>query len=133
MTHGPAQRIEALLAAGLPARDDLVGKLARGAKVAELGCGDGASIVRLAEAFPRSRLFGFDPDPSAIERARARAAAAGLADRVSFEVAPAAELPGREYDLVCQVAAPGASAPPADAARRALATDGTWLLVRRPT
>ena len=75
-------------------------KLRAGARVADVGCGHGASTVIMAKAFPRSTFTGFDFHPGSIETARKRAAAPGLGDRVRFEVAPATDFPGRGYDLV---------------------------------
>src|SRR3546814_4113664 len=71
-----------------------------GARVADVGCGHGASTIVMAKAFPNSRFFGFDYHPASIERAQRAAEEAGVADRVAFEVAPAKEFPGADYDLV---------------------------------
>jgi SAM-dependent methyltransferase len=71
--------------------------LRAGAEVADVGCGAGRALVELARAFPRSRFVGFDTDPGQIERARANATAAGVADRVRFE---ASTVRGGPYDLV---------------------------------
>src|SRR3546814_1502130 len=80
---------------------DLVqAKLEGGARVADVGCGHGASTIVMAKAFPNSRFFGFDYHPASIERAQRAAEEAGVADRVAFEVAPAKEFPGADYDLV---------------------------------
>jgi SAM-dependent methyltransferase len=84
----------------IPALDGVEAKLTAGADVADVGCGHGASTMLLAEAYPASRIVGFDADRGSIDAARRRAADAGLSDRVRFEVAPAAAFPGR-YDLVC--------------------------------
>src|SRR3546814_14142556 len=54
----------------------------------------------MAKAFPNSRFFGFDYHPASIERAQRAAEEAGVADRVAFEVAPAEEFPGADYDPV---------------------------------
>ena len=89
-----------LVSAWLPALDGAVERLERGAKVADVGCGLGASTILMAQAFPRSRFFGFDSHPISIDRARQRAAEAGVADRVTFEVARATDFPGRDYDLI---------------------------------
>jgi SAM-dependent methyltransferase len=84
----------------IPALTGVQEKLERGAKVADVGCGHGASTVLLALAYPASTIVGFDADQGSVDAARKRAADAGLSDRVRFEVAPAAAFPGR-YDLVC--------------------------------
>src|SRR3546814_1083788 len=76
---------------------DLVqAKLEGGARVADVGCGHGASTIVMAKAFPNSRFFGFDYHPASIERAQRAAEEAGVADRVAFEVAPAKEFPGAD-------------------------------------
>src|SRR5258708_24931467 len=88
-----------LIQAWLPALDGVVAKLERGAKVADVGCGVGASTIIMAKAYPKSRFHGFDYHAGSIELARQRARAAGVGDRVTFEVAKATELPGDNYDL----------------------------------
>src|SRR3954468_13795989 len=89
-----------LLPSWLPALDGVVTKLERGATVADIGWGNGASTILMAQAFPRSTFVGSDYHQASIETARLRAAEAGVADRVSFEVAPAASFSGSGFDLV---------------------------------
>jgi SAM-dependent methyltransferase len=116
----------------LPALDGVVEKLEAGARVADVGCGLGASTMLMARAFPRSELIGFDFHPPSIERARELAAAAGLADRVQFAVAAAKEFPGTGYDLVTFFDCLHDMGDPVGAAahvHRALDRDGTWMLV----
>ncbi len=84
----------------IPALDGVEEKLRRGARVADVGCGHGASTLLMAKAYPASRFYGFDYHPASIERARRQAEHAGLAGRVTFEIAPAKEFPGSDYDLV---------------------------------
>src|SRR3954471_13856691 len=84
----------------IPALDGVEAKLTAGARIADVGCGHGASTLLLAEAYPASTVVGFDADEGSIDVARKRAADAGLADRVRFEVASATAF-GGEYDLVC--------------------------------
>ena len=83
-----------LVSAWLPALDGVVGKLEQGAKVADVGCGLGASTILMAKAFPRSRFVGFDSHDKSIELARQRAAEGGVSDRVTFEVARSTDYPG---------------------------------------
>ena len=83
-----------LVASWLPALDGVVEKLEAGARVADVGCGHGASTIIMAEAFPASTFAGFDSHPGGIERAREAAAEAGVAERVRFEVAGADAFPG---------------------------------------
>ena len=75
-------------------------KLERGAKVADVGCGLGASTILMAKAFPKSKFYGFDYHAGSIELARKRAEEAGVGDRVTFEVAKSTDFPGTDYDLV---------------------------------
>ena len=91
-----------LVAEWIPALEGVEEKLERGAKVADVGCGHGASTVIMAEAFPNSEFLGFDYH-DAVDRARDASAAkdAGVEDRITFEVASAKDFPGGDYDLVC--------------------------------
>jgi 2-polyprenyl-3-methyl-5-hydroxy-6-metoxy-1,4-benzoquinol methylase len=121
-----------LITSWLPALDGVVKKLEAGAKVADVGCGLGASTILMAQAFPKARFFGYDSHPKSIELARARAAEAGVADRVTFDVASATDFPGREYDLVCHFDCLHDMENPTGAARRVkevLARGGTWMIV----
>ena len=121
-----------LIDAWLPALDGVVAKLERGAKVADLGCGHGASTILMAQAFPRSSFVGSDYHAGSIATARERAQAAGLGDRVRFEEAPAAAHPGSGYDLVTMFDCLHDMGDPVGAARRVrelLAPDGTWMIV----
>ena len=89
-----------LVATWIPALTGIEAKLKAGAKVADVGCGHGASSVIMAHAYPNSRFWGFDNHESSIPHARERAQAAGVADRVSFEVTMAQTIPDNKYDLV---------------------------------
>src|SRR5262249_32318795 len=116
----------------LPALDGVVAKLERGARVADIGCGHGASTVILAKAFPKSTFIGFDYHSPSIDAARRRADAAGVADRLRFEVASAKSFPGTGYDLVAFFDCLHDMGDPVGAARHvrgSLDKDGTWLLV----
>jgi SAM-dependent methyltransferase len=121
-----------LLQEWIPALEGVEAKLRAGARVADVGCGYGTATVLLAEAFPASTFVGFDYHPESIERARVHAAAAGVSERVRFEIASATGFPGEGYDLVaCFDALHDLGDPVAAAAhvRSALAPDGTWLIV----
>jgi SAM-dependent methyltransferase len=116
----------------IPALDGVQAKLERGARVADIGCGHGASTIVMAKAFPKSRFFGFDYHAPSIERARQMAAEEGVSDRVRFEVAAAKEFPGADYDLVAFFDCLHDMGDPVGAARHvrdALSEDGTWLIV----
>jgi SAM-dependent methyltransferase len=124
--------LEHLVQTWLPALDGVVGKLERGARVADVGCGAGASTIIMARAYPASTFVGFDSHLASIELARERARDAGVAERVTFEVAKPTAFPGTNYDLITHFDSfhgvedlLGAAAH----ARRAIAPDGTWLLV----
>ena len=116
----------------IPALDGVEEKLERGAKVADVGCGHGASTVLLAKAYPGCHLVGYDTHPASIDAARRNAERAGVADRVRFEVANAVSFPGTGFDLVAHFDSLHDMADPVGAARRvrkALAPGGTWMLV----
>jgi 2-polyprenyl-3-methyl-5-hydroxy-6-metoxy-1,4-benzoquinol methylase len=120
-----------LASAWIPALDGVEAKLKAGAKVADVGCGHGASVVVMAEAYPNSQLWGFDYHEQSIETARQRAAEAGVADRTTFGVATAKEYPGK-YDLICYFDCLHDMGDPvgiAGYAREHLEPDGAILLV----
>jgi SAM-dependent methyltransferase len=121
-----------LVASWLPALDGVIAKLERGATVADIGCGHGASTILMAQAFPSSTFVGSDYHKPSIETARRRAAEAGVEDRVRFEVASATEFSGDGYDLVTTFDALHDMGDPIGAARHvlsSLADDGTWMVV----
>jgi len=89
-----------LASAWIPALDGVEARLNAGARIADVGCGHGASTLLLAEAYPASTVIGFDAHEGSIDAARKRASDAGLADRVRFDVASATTFEG-SYDLVC--------------------------------
>jgi SAM-dependent methyltransferase len=100
--------------------------------VADVGCGKGASTLLLAQAYPKSRFFGFDYHDKSVDFARASAKRLGVADRVVFDVAPAKSFPGKDYDLVAFFDCLHDMGDPAGAAahvRTTLAKDGTWMIV----
>ncbi len=121
-----------LVGSWLPALDGVVAKLQGGGKVADVGCGHGSSTILMAQAFPNSTFVGSDYHAGSIETARERAGEAGVADRVTFEVASAAEYAGKGYDLVTMFDCLHDMGDPAGAARHvrnSLADDGTWMIV----
>ena len=121
-----------LVPAWIPALDGVEAKLQAGARVADIGCGHGASTVLLAQAYPSSTFNGSDYHAGSIEAARKHAAEAGVADRVGFEVASAQTFGGTGYDLVASFDCLHDMGDPVGAARhvrQALAPDGTWLVV----
>jgi 2-polyprenyl-3-methyl-5-hydroxy-6-metoxy-1,4-benzoquinol methylase len=120
-----------LIAGWLPALDGVVAKLDRGALVADVGCGYGASTILMSQAFPNSTFAGSDYHDGSIEAARVRAREAGVNERVSFEAAPAAAYSGTGYDLVTMFDCLHDMGDPVGAARHVRGTlkpDGTWLI-----
>jgi SAM-dependent methyltransferase len=121
-----------LVSSWLPALDGVVEKLEQGALVADVGCGHGASTILMAKAYPRSTFVGSDYHGGSIEAARERAEAAGVADRVSFETAPANEFSGSGYELVTMFDCLHDMGDPIGAARHvreSIAADGVWMVV----
>jgi SAM-dependent methyltransferase len=121
-----------LVAEWIPALDGVQEKLERGARVADIGCGHGASTIIMAESFPNSKFFGFDYHDASIERARQAARDAGVEDRIEFGVAAAKDYPGSGYDLVCVFDCLHDMGDPVGAAAHVFETldaDGTWMVV----
>ena len=121
-----------LTSSWLPALEGVIDKLQNGARVADVGCGHGASTIVMAKAYPRSRFFGFDFHAPSIEVAGKRAAEAGVGARVSFTAATAQGYAEREFDLICFFDSLHDMGDPVGAARharQALKDDGTVLLV----
>jgi ubiquinone/menaquinone biosynthesis C-methylase UbiE len=121
-----------LVSTWIPSLQDAKAKLEAGARVADVGCGKGASTLLMAKAFPKSKFFGFDYHGKSIEAASEAAKREGIADRVSFEVASAKEFPGGNYDLVAVFDCLHDMGDPIGAAahvRQSLAKDGTWMIV----
>ncbi len=112
----------------LPALDGVVDKLTAGARVADIGCGYGASISLMAQAFPASQFVGYDSHPASIDAARQATTAANA----SFYVAAATETPGGDYDLVSTFDCLHDMGDPVGAmqhGRETLDADGTVMLV----
>jgi SAM-dependent methyltransferase len=121
-----------LVSGWLPALDGVVAKLERGALVADVGCGYGASTILMAQAFPNSTFTGSDYHNGSIETAHQHAREAGVTGRVSFETAPAAAYSGTDYDLVTMFDCLHDMGDPVGAARHVRGTlkaDGTWMIV----
>jgi len=116
----------------IPALDGVKAKLEAGGRVADVGCGHGASTILMAKAFPRATIHGYDYHPESIETAKRAAAAAGVADRITFAVASAKTFQGTGYDLVAFFDCLHDMGDPEGAARHvlsSLARDGSWMIV----
>jgi 2-polyprenyl-3-methyl-5-hydroxy-6-metoxy-1,4-benzoquinol methylase len=118
--------------AWIPALEGVHERLEAGGSVADVGCGHGVSSIVIAQGYPSAEVAGFDYHDESIAQARRRAEAAGVSDRVRFEVAAADEFPGSDYDLVACFDCLHDMGDPVAVARHvheALADDGTWLIV----
>jgi SAM-dependent methyltransferase len=121
-----------LVSSWIPALSGVKEKLERGARVADVGCGKGASTILMADAFPNSRFFGFDYHDKSIEAARESASKNGFSGRVSFDVSSAKNFPGKDYDFVAIFDCLHDMGDPIGAAahiRQSLAKDGTLMIV----
>ena len=116
----------------LPALDGITERLQSGARVADIGCGHGASTIMMAQAFPKSSFLGVDYHDASIVTARKRAIEEGVAANIAFEVMTATEFHGRDFDLICFMDCLHDLGDPVGAlasCRRALKPDGKVLLV----
>ncbi len=121
-----------LIQSWLPALDGIQARLEAGARVADIGCGHGASTIVMARAFPKTRFIGFDYHADSVTAANARARAEGVGDNCRFEVGSAKNYPGHSYDLVTVFDALHDMGDPAGASRHVLSTlapDGAWMIV----
>jgi len=121
-----------LVAEWIPALSGVEEKLKAGAKVADVGCGHGASTILMAQAYPASHFTGFDYHGPSIDKAKAAAKEAGVGDRVTFEQSRAAEFPGRGYDMVAMFDCLHDMGDPVGAGqhvKETLGPNGTWLIV----
>ncbi|MBV8426109.1 MAG: methyltransferase domain-containing protein [Hyphomicrobiales bacterium] len=121
-----------LVSTWLPALDGVEAKLKAGAKVADVGCGHGASTILMAKAYPNSEFFGFDYHTPSLERATELAKEAGVSDRVTFAKATAKDFPAKSYDLVAFFDCLHDMGDPVGAGkhvRETLSKDGVWMIV----
>jgi 2-polyprenyl-3-methyl-5-hydroxy-6-metoxy-1,4-benzoquinol methylase len=121
-----------LLSSWIPSLADVEDKLKRGARVADVGCGLGASTILMAKSYPKSEFVGFDYHDKSVETARQRARDAGVGDRIRFEVAKAKDYPGKDYDFVTFFDCLHDMGDPAGASSHVLGSlkkDGTWMIV----
>jgi 2-polyprenyl-3-methyl-5-hydroxy-6-metoxy-1,4-benzoquinol methylase len=116
----------------IPSLDGVEEKLKAGAKVADIGCGHGASTILMAQAYPNSEFYGFDYHEASVRTARRKAEEAGVSDRVKFETSLSKSYPGSGYDLVACFDCLHDMGDPVGAAQHvlsSLAPDGTWMIV----
>ena len=121
-----------LVTSWIPALSGVQQKLEAGGRIADVGCGKGASTILMASAFPKSQVTGFDYHNESIAGARASADRQGLTAHVKFEVAPAKSFPGTDYDLVTVFDCLHDLGDPMGAAKHVLSSlkkDGTWMIV----
>jgi ubiquinone/menaquinone biosynthesis C-methylase UbiE len=121
-----------LVRSWLPALEGVVAKLERGAKVADIGCGHGASTILMAKTFPKSQFTGFDYHGASIATAKKRAKLAGVSKNAAFKVADSTKFPGTNYDLVTHFDCLHDMGDPDGAAKhvfKTLAPEGTWMVV----
>jgi len=121
-----------LVSAWIPSLTGVKEKLEAGAKVADIGCGKGASTRLMARAFPKSQFFGFDYHDKSIAGARESAGREGISDRITFDVARAKDFPGDGYDFITVFDCLHDMGDPVGAAKhvyQSLAKDGTWMIV----
>jgi 2-polyprenyl-3-methyl-5-hydroxy-6-metoxy-1,4-benzoquinol methylase len=121
-----------LVSTWIPSLEGVDAKLKSGGKVADVGCGLGASTILMAKSYPKSEFVGFDYHDKSIESARQRAKEAGVGDRVKFEIAKAKEYPGNDYDFVTFFDCLHDMGDPVGASkhvRGSLKKDGTWMIV----
>jgi 2-polyprenyl-3-methyl-5-hydroxy-6-metoxy-1,4-benzoquinol methylase len=121
-----------LISTWIPALEGVDAKLKSGARVADVGCGLGASTVLMAKSYPKSEFVGFDYHDKSIETARQRAKDANVGNRIRFEVAKAKDYPGKDYDFVTFFDCLHDMGDPAGASAHVhdtLKKDGTWMIV----
>lgn len=121
-----------LTSSWIPALDGVEAKLKTGARVADVGCGHGASTILMARTYPQSTFVGFDYHEPSVKWSRKAAKEAGVDKRASFEVASAKNYPGKDYDFVCFFDCLHDMGDPAGASThvlKSLKQDGTWMIV----
>ncbi|HLW70791.1 MAG TPA: class I SAM-dependent methyltransferase [Candidatus Binataceae bacterium] len=116
----------------MPAMPEVVEALNNGGVALDVGCGSGRAVIALAQAYPKAKLFGYDGHPGSVERARANAAAAGVADRVVFDVVDCTKLPAEKFDFIATFDVVHDSVDPLGllkSIRAALKPGGAYLMV----
>ena len=122
----------ALLEEWIPRMPHVEARLRQGALVADVGCGAGRALIKLAQAFPESRYVGYELFEGQIERARAKAEAAGVGDRVTFEARDVVEGLPVAYDVITTFDVVHDAADPLGllrAIRKGTADDGSYVML----
>jgi SAM-dependent methyltransferase len=120
-----------LITRWLPALDGVKERLESGIRVADIGCGHGASTLIMAQAFPESEFYGFDLHPASIEAAKRHASEQGITN-LHFEIATAKDFPSRDFGFATIFDALHDMGDPVGAAshiRRALSSEGALMIV----
>jgi len=115
----------------IPALDGVEQKLKKGGRVADVGCGHGASTILMAQAYPNSQFVGFDYHGPSVGWARRAAARAGVKN-ATFEVATAKDFHGANYDFVAFFDCLHDMGDPQGAAQHVLEMlnpGGAWMIV----
>jgi 2-polyprenyl-3-methyl-5-hydroxy-6-metoxy-1,4-benzoquinol methylase len=116
----------------LPAMPQVIEMLNAGGSALDVGCGSGRAAIAIAKAFPRAKVFGYDAHPGSIERARANARAAGVADHLTFEVVDCTKLAKEQFDFISTFDVVHDSVDPSGLLKSihgALKPSGTYLMV----
>jgi ubiquinone/menaquinone biosynthesis C-methylase UbiE len=116
----------------LPAMPQVVASLNDGGSALDVGCGSGRAAIAIATAFPKAKVFGFDAHQGSLERARANAKAAAVADRITFDVVDCTKLPSAQFDFISTFDVVHDSVDPAallKSIRGALKPGGTYFMV----
>jgi SAM-dependent methyltransferase len=124
--------IAGLASAWLPAVEGVDATLRGGGSLLDVGCGWGVASIVIAQAWPQARVTGIDIDDASIAHARKRAAEAGVASHITFDVADSTAMSGGPYDVVLFTDSLHDMGDPVAAiseAKRVLAPDGVVVVV----
>jgi SAM-dependent methyltransferase len=119
-----------LIPVWIAALPEVKAQLEHGIRVADVGCGRGRALIKLAQTFPESRYIGYDLYGPNVDRATANARAAGVDDRVTFRQGDVVEGLPERYDLITTFDVVHDAVDPLGllrAIRQALQPDGTYL------